>query len=158
MKFTPALLSLAALFSVASATPTPSSNVATIRYNSKYDNPTSSEFACLTVTDNVSTTKSSTTKSSTTKRGSSSSVSPIVIGGASPNAAFSCGSCLQVTLEKTDVFITVVEDVDTEIDIIEVSSDVMTEFITVSDEETVDIETVTLEVVVFEVDEKYCIY
>jgi len=65
---------------------------------------------------------------------------------------------LQVTLEKTDVFITVVEDVDTEIDIIEVSSDVMTEFITVSDEETVDIETVTLEVVVFEVDEKYCIY
>jgi hypothetical protein len=144
MKFTSVILSLAALFSVASAGPTPSPNDATLTYNAKYDSLNSASDIVCTNVDTITITN--------TKRSS-----PIVIGGASPDSPFSCGACLQVTLEEVDVFITVIDDGSTDIDIIEVSSDVITEFIAVTDDQTEDIETVTIDVVVFEVDASYCL-
>ena len=60
MEVTSVILSLAALFSVASATPTPSFNDATLVYNSIYDTLTSSDIVC----DNVDTLTITNTKRS----------------------------------------------------------------------------------------------
>jgi hypothetical protein len=145
MKFTSAILSLAALFSVASAAPTPQSagptppsagpapsSTATVVYNSKYDSTT-------TVTS-VSETS-------------------IFVGGVSPNSPWNSGSCLQITVEETDVYITITDDEGADIDIIEVSSDCITEFVEVAvlDVDTEELESVTFEVVVVEVDESFCV-
>jgi len=161
MKLTSALLSLAALFSVASAVPTPTSTSVTstsvtVRHNSIYDSATLDDVTCVdqdtdvSITDNVSV--------SSTKRDTSVS-SSISIGGISPDSPFSCGTCLHVTFQEVEVYVTVVEDVSisTETSVLEVSSDVLTEFISVSQQETVDVETVTVEVEVVEVEQSFCV-
>ena len=134
MKLTSTILSLAALFSVASAVPTPSSTTttsATVVYNSAFDSTTSiSEFTTTTF-----------------------------VGGVSSDSPWNSGSCLQITSEETDVYVTITEDDGTDINVIEVSSDVITQFLQVSvlDVETVDLDSITFKVEVFAVDESYCV-
>jgi hypothetical protein len=111
MKFTSTILSLAALFSVASAGPTPSTNI--VRYNSFYDNPTTSlnDVACSNG-DNGLVTKGFSTFGSLPRF-------PFV-GGAfavenwnSPE----CGSCWELTYESNTIFITAIDTISDGFDI-----------------------------------------
>ena len=127
MKFTSTILSLAALFSAASALPTPSSTTTTVVYNSTVDITTS-------------------TSESTT-----------FVASVSPSSGWNSGCCMQITLEETDVYVTITEEESTEIDVIAVSSDVITQFLQVSVEQIEQIKSITFSAEVIEVDSSYCV-
>ena len=103
MKFTSTIISLAALFSVAYAGPTPSTNI--VRYNSLYDTPTTllNNVACSNGNNGLITGGSSTFESFP---------SFPFIGAAfyvgnwnSPQ----CGSCWESTFESDTIYLTAID-------------------------------------------------
>jgi hypothetical protein len=120
MKLTSTILSLAALFSVASAGPTPSTNV--VRYNTFYDNPTTSlnNVACSNG-DNGLITKGFSTFSSLP--------SFPFVGGAfnvknwnSPE----CGSCWKLTYQSNTIYLTAIDTISDGFDISLTAMNVLT--------------------------------
>jgi hypothetical protein len=143
MKFTSTILSLAALFSVASALPTPSSTTtttsATVVYSSTFDTTTSIDST--TSVDSTTSISDSTT----------------FVGFVSPDSPWNSGSCMQIALEETNVYLSITEEETTESNVIQVSSDFLTQFLQVSTEQIEQIQSVTISASVLEVDETFCV-
>ena len=64
---------------------------------------------------------------------------------------------MQIALEETNFYLTITEEETTEFDVIQVSSDFLTQFLQVSTEQIEQIQSVTISTSVLEVDETFCV-
>jgi hypothetical protein len=120
MKFTSTIISLAALFSVASAGPTPSTNI--VRYNSFYDTPTTSlnNVACSNGNNGLVTKGFSTFES----------LPSFPFIGAAFNVenwnSPECGSCWELTFESNTIYLTAIDTISSGFDMSLTAMNVLT--------------------------------